>query len=56
MKYMLMMSGTKAGFAEFAQWPKETLQAHIAFMRTVAQELKNEGAFVAAEGLVRRCA
>ena len=48
---MLMMSGTKAGFAEFVRWPKENLQAHIAFMRTFAQELKNEGAFVAAEGL-----
>lgn len=51
MKYILMMAGTKANFEAFTRWPKEDLQAHIAFMRTFAQELREEGAFVAAEGL-----
>jgi hypothetical protein len=51
MKYMLMMSGTKADFEWYAKWSKEDLQAHIAFMHTFNKELKDSGAFVAAEGL-----
>ena len=51
MKYMLMMSGTKAEFEGFAEWPKEDLKKHVAFMRDFAKELKDSGAFVAAEGL-----
>jgi hypothetical protein len=51
MKYMLMMTGTKADFQAYAQWPKEDLQANIAFMRAFSKELKDAGAFVATEGL-----
>ena len=51
MKYMLLMSGTKAGFDSFVQWPKEDLRANIAFMHAFNKELKNEGVFVATEGL-----
>ena len=33
MKYMMMMGGTKAGMAKgIATWPKQDIQAHIAFM------------------------
>jgi hypothetical protein len=51
MKYMLMMTGTKADFQGYAQWPKEDLQANIAFMRAFSKELKDAGVFVATEGL-----
>jgi hypothetical protein len=51
MKYMLMMSGTKANFDWFVKWSKQDLQAHIAFMRAFNKELKAAGALVAAEGL-----
>ena len=51
MKYMLLMSRTKAEFEAFIQWPEEVLQAHIAFIQACAQELTEEGVFVAAEGL-----
>jgi hypothetical protein len=51
MKYMLMMSGSKAGADTFVQWPKEALQAHVAFMHAFNKELKDEGVYVAAEGL-----
>jgi hypothetical protein len=51
MKYMLMMTGTKADFQAYAQWPKEDLQANIAFMRAFSKELKDAGMFVATEGL-----
>jgi hypothetical protein len=51
MKYMLMMSGTKADFDWFVKWSKQDLQAHIAFMHAFNKELKGAGALVAAEGL-----
>jgi hypothetical protein len=51
MKYILMMSGTKADFDWYAKWSKQDLQTHIAFMEAFNQELKDSGTFVAAEGL-----
>ena len=48
MKYILMMSATKAGFESFAKGPKEALQANIAFMQRTQSP---EGGLVAAEGL-----
>jgi hypothetical protein len=51
MKYILMMNGTKAGFAEYAKWPKEDLKANMEFMHAFNKELKDAGVFVAAEGL-----
>ena len=51
MKYILMMNGTKADFDWYAKWPKEDLQAHTAFMHAFNKQLKDEGVFVAAEGL-----
>ena len=51
MKYILMMSGTKADFDWYARWPKQDLQAHFAFMHAFNKELKDSGVFVAAEGL-----
>src|SRR6266852_9488351 len=51
MKYMLMMTGTKADFEWYAKWSKEDLHANFAFMRAFAKELKDSGTFVAAEGL-----
>jgi hypothetical protein len=51
MKYILMMSGTKADFDSYAKWPKKDLQAHTAFMHAFNKELKESGAFVIAEGL-----
>ena len=51
MKYMLMMTGTKADFDWYSKWPKKDLEAHFAFMHAFNKELKESGAFVAAEGL-----
>ncbi len=51
MKYILMMSGTKADVERFLTWPKEDIQAHIAFMHAFNKELKEAGVLVAAEGL-----
>jgi hypothetical protein len=51
MKYMLLMTGTKADFDSYANWPKQDLQANIAFMRAFSKELKDAGVFVSTEGL-----
>jgi hypothetical protein len=51
MKYILLLTGTKADFEEFAKWPKQDLHAHLDFMHALNKELKDSGAFVAAEGL-----
>ncbi len=51
MKYMLLMSGTKADFEAYTRWPKQDLHASIAFMRAFSKELKESGAFVSTEGL-----
>jgi hypothetical protein len=51
MKYILMMNGSKADFDAYTKWSKEDLQRNTAFMRAFSKELKDSGAFVAAEGL-----
>lgn len=51
MKYILMMSATKADCEWYANWPKEDLQANFAFMKNFSKELKDSGVFVATEGL-----
>lgn len=51
MKYILMMNGTKASFAEYAKWSKQDIEANVVFMRDFSKQLKEEGVFVATEGL-----
>jgi hypothetical protein len=51
MKYMLLMSGTKAGWDTFTKWAKKDLQAHVAFMKGFAEKLSSTGELVLAEGL-----
>jgi hypothetical protein len=51
MKYMLLMNATQDVFEWFSKWPKEDLQANMAFMRAFSKELKDSGTFVASEGL-----
>lgn len=51
MKYMLMMNCPRDGYEQFGSWPKEDIQAHIAFMHTLNEELREAGHLVGAEGL-----
>jgi len=51
MKYILMMHCPKNGYETFGSWPKQDLQAHIAFMMNFDKELRAEGVLVSAEGL-----
>jgi len=51
MKYILLMSGTKAGVDTYQAWsPKET-EAHFATLRSITKELTESGEFVATQGL-----
>ncbi len=50
MKYILMMNTMRAGEG-VPGWPKNDLQAHIAFMKSFGQELRESGELVSAEGL-----
>jgi len=51
MKYMLMVSVTKDVFEWYAKWPKEDLQANMAFMRAFNKELQDSGVLVDTAGL-----
>ena len=50
MKYILMMNTMRAGQG-VPSWPKKDLQTHIAFMKSLAKELRESGELVLAEGL-----
>jgi len=51
MKYMLLMSSTKAQFNSYVTWSKEDLAESVSFMRSFAQELEDTGVLVLTEGL-----
>ena len=51
MKYMLLMSGTKADFDWYLKWPKQDLEAHFAFMHRFNKELRESGVLVTTAGL-----
>jgi len=51
MKYILMMTGTKAQFDWYAKWSRQDLQAQFAFMHAFNKELRESGVLVATEGL-----
>jgi hypothetical protein len=52
MKYMLMMHAPRGnGDWQIAGWTPEEIQAHIAFMLRLNQELAESGELVGAEGL-----
>jgi len=53
MKFMLMMNapGGKTGDYAVANWSADDFKAHIAFMKTLNQDLSSAGELVGAEGL-----
>lgn len=53
MKYILMMNTMKQGQAcqGILSWPKQDIDAHIAFMMKLNQDLVSAGELVSAEGL-----
>jgi hypothetical protein len=51
MKYILLMSGTKAGVDGYRAWAAKDIEAHFAVLSTITKELTESGEFVATQGL-----
>ncbi|HEY0662060.1 MAG TPA: YciI family protein [Lysobacter sp.] len=51
MKYILMMNTPRGGDYQIMSWPKEDIEAHIAFMMDFSRKLRAAGELVGAEGL-----
>ena len=51
MKYILLMSGTKAGVDTYRAWSQEDIEAHMAVLGRMKKELTESGEFVATQGL-----
>jgi hypothetical protein len=51
MKYILLMTGTKAGVDSYRAWSEKDIQTHFAFLRDVNRELTESGEFVTTEPL-----
>jgi hypothetical protein len=51
MKYMLMMNTTAGGEYQIMSWPKQDIEAHIAFMMDFHKQLTAAGELVDAQGL-----
>jgi len=51
MKYILLMSGTKAGVEGYHAWSQKDIQTHMAVLRGITKQLTESGEFVATQGL-----
>jgi hypothetical protein len=51
MKYILLMSGTKAGVDTYRDWSQKDIEAHMAVLGRINNELTKSGEFVATQGL-----
>lgn len=51
MKYILLMSGTKAGSEGYLSWSQKDRDAHMAVLQRIGMELTASGEFVATQGL-----
>ncbi len=51
MKYILLMSGTKAGVDTYQAWSQKDIETHMAVLRGITNDLTGSGEFVATQGL-----
>lgn len=51
MKYILLMSSTRAGAEGYHAWSKQDVDAHMAVLQRINKELAASGEFVATQGL-----
>ena len=51
MKYILLMSGSKAGVNTYRAWSKKDIDAHMAVLKRLNHDLAESGEFVATQGL-----
>lgn len=51
MKYILLMSGTRAGVEGYHAWSKQDIETHMAVLQRISRDLAASGEFVATQGL-----
>lgn len=51
MKYILLMSSTRAGVESYHVWSKQDIEAHMAVLQRINKDLTASGEFVATQGL-----
>src|ERR1700693_5333528 len=51
MKYILLMSGTRAGVEGYHAWSKQDIETHMAVLQRINKDLTASGEFVATQGL-----
>ena len=51
MKYILLMSGIRAGVDTYHAWSQKDIDAHMTVLRAINKELTESGEFVATQGL-----
>ena len=51
MKYILLMSGTKAGVGTYGAWSPMDRDTHMGVLRDIGNDLTRSGEFVATQGL-----
>ncbi|MGA9673568.1 MAG: YciI family protein [Terracidiphilus sp.] len=51
MKYILLMSGTKAGVDTYQAWSPTDIEMHMNRLRSIVKDLTDSGEFVATQGL-----
>jgi len=51
MKYILLMSGTKAGVDGYLTWSQKDRDTHMGVLQSIAKELTASGEFVGTQGL-----
>jgi hypothetical protein len=51
MKFILLMSGTKAGVEAYHAWPKQNIESHMAVLQRMNKDLTDGGELVATQGL-----
>jgi hypothetical protein len=51
MKFMLLMNTPRDGYTQYMSWPKEVIEANVAFMTGISQKLGAAGELVGTEGL-----
>src|ERR1700724_4114000 len=51
MKFILLLNTERDGYTRYMSWPKEVLEANVAFMIEFNKKLSGAGELVSAEGL-----
>ena len=51
MKYILLMSGSRAGVDAYRAWSRKDIDAHMAVLASLNRDLTESGEFVATQGL-----